>query len=76
MDLRETVAVVLGQDTAENTVIIPLADAVAEYFRLEAKNNRTESDNRIFAGLTIALGTLNTSDGAQKLRDALQSIGH
>ena len=65
---RETVAVALGED---NIIIIPLADAVAEYLRLEAKTNRDENDTRIFAALTLSLGTLSTTGQAQKLHDAL-----
>jgi hypothetical protein len=71
---RETVAVLLGPTT---TVIIPLADAVAEYFRLAAltERPRTASEVRILAALTITLGTLTTtpyeSGDNEPLRDAL-----
>jgi hypothetical protein len=70
---RDMVAVALGET---NIVQIPLADAIVEYFRLEAIGDAgplTEGETRIFAALTLTLGTLNHGDGAQKLRDALKT---
>lgn len=68
---RETVAVALNPNEA---TIIPLADAAAEYFRLNVKTGRDADDERILAALALTLGTLITTDGAQRLRDALQPI--
>ena len=71
---HENIAVVLGPD---KTVIIPLADAVAEYFRLKtlAERQLTENETRILTGLTMTLGSLNTtfyeSGVNEPLRDAL-----
>lgn len=71
---RETVAVRLGPDT---TVTIPLTDAIAEYLRLAAFTERplNEGEIRIFAALTLAMGTLNTTYYAsgvnEPLRDAV-----
>ena len=71
---RETVAIILGPD---NTVIIPLADAIKEYFRLSTLTERplTTGEQRILAGLTTTLSTLNTtyyeSGVNEPLRDAV-----
>jgi hypothetical protein len=72
---RETVAVILGPD---KPVIIPLADAVAEYFRLKSLTERplTDHETRILAALELTLGTLNTtfyeSGVNEPLREALK----
>ena len=62
------VAVVLGETAI---VIIPLADAVAEYIRLRDQIRHNENEQRVYAALELALGTLITSNGASKLYDAL-----
>ena len=65
------VAVVLGETAI---VIIPLADAVAEYLRLRdlTDGRRNGSQKRVYAALELTLGSLVTGDGASKLYDALR----
>lgn len=72
MTERETVAVALGLD---NIVVIPLADAVAEWFRLGALRTEralTPEETRVQAALVLTLGSLNAGDEAQKLYEALK----
>ena len=72
---REMVAVILGPSS---TVIIPLADAVVEYHRLKALTTErplTANEQRILAGLTMTMTTLNStyyeSGVNEPLRDAV-----
>ena len=60
----------------DNIVIIPLADAVAEYFRLKALQTERAlepQENRVRAALELTLGSLNIGDEARKLYEALTS---
>lgn len=69
---RETVAVSLGMD---NLVIIPLAAAVAEWFRLLALRTEralTPAEARVQAALVLTFGSLSAGDEAQKLYEALK----
>lgn len=66
----DQIAIALGPET---TVIIPLADAVVEYFRLSAANKRSAEEDRVLAALTLSLGTLNHGPGADQLYDALKT---
>lgn len=66
---REAVTVIIvGQE-----VTIPLADAVVEYFRLNSANERSAHEDSVFVALTIALGTLNSGPGAEKLYEVLKA---
>jgi hypothetical protein len=68
---RETIAVIIN----DKPVIIALADAVAEWFRIMAtvtERALTNDERKVKAALVQALGSLNTGDEAQKLYDALK----
>ena len=67
---RETIPVILGPET---TVVIPLADAVVEYFRLNASSKRSIDEERVFVALTLSLGTLINGPGAAQLYEALKT---
>lgn len=67
---RETIAVIINGQP----VVIPLADAVAEWFKLMATMTEralTNDERKVKAALDIALATVNTSDGAGRLYEAL-----
>jgi hypothetical protein len=69
---RETVAVTIN----DKPVIIALADAVAEWFRIMAtvtERALTNDERKVKAALEIALATVNSGDDAQKLYEALKS---
>jgi len=68
---RETIAVMLGPGEA---VIIPLADAIAEYFRLSRLSERslTEDEVRILAALTLALGSVSSTPFASGVNETLR----
>jgi hypothetical protein len=69
---RETIAVIIN----DKPVIIALADAVAEWFRIMATMTEralTNDERKVKAALEIALATVNSGDDAQKLYEALKS---
>ena len=69
---RETIAVVLN---VNEPTIIPLADAIAEWFRLNAvKTERPllQMERRVFAALEIAFGTISTTGAAERLYEAVK----
>jgi glycosyltransferase A (GT-A) superfamily protein (DUF2064 family) len=69
---RETIAVIIN----DKPVIIALADAVAEWFRIMATMTEralTNDERKVKTALEIALATVNSGDDAQKLYEALKS---
>ncbi len=65
------VVLALGDD---KFVSVPLADAVAEYFRLRTsgEGDLDDSEKKALAALEIALSTLVISDGARRIYTALE----
>lgn len=64
----------VGDPPEVTTVVIPIGDALAEFFKLDAiePERRDETQQRIHAALVVALGTVATTDQARKLYDAFK----